>query len=61
MWKVECWEFERGWGSRLDSTEKFETYEDAKEFQEKFNSYNTAAKVPDWYMIAENPQYKPRD
>lgn len=55
MWKVAVTEHERGWGSRIDSIKEFETYEEAVEFQKKFNSRNTESVVPDWYMVAHEP------
>lgn len=57
-WKVDLWEYERGWGSRLCGTDSFETYEEAKEYQNEINSKNTGEKAPDWYMIARDPYYK---
>lgn len=54
-WKVDIIESERGWGQRLESTEEFDTLEEAKTFQENFNSQNTEKTVPDWYMFATNP------
>lgn len=57
MWKVTIIESERGWGSKVDSVESFETYEEAKKFQVEFNSQNTADVVPDWYMAAMDPRF----
>jgi len=51
--KVYIMEYERGWGSSLDSTKEFDTIEEADEFVEKYNSKNTATEVPDWYMVAQ--------
>lgn len=45
-------EYERGWGSRVDEVKHFPSEEEAKQFAEKFNSQNTAATAPDWYMVA---------
>lgn len=51
--KVLLWEYERGWGSRLDDTLYFNTKEEALAYAAKFNAKNTAATAPDWYMVAE--------
>ena len=53
--KVEVWEYERDWGSKLDFTNYYDTYSKAEAFIEKFNSSNTDKKVPDWYMVAKGP------
>jgi hypothetical protein len=53
--KVNFWEFESGWGRRLDSTEIFDSYEEAEKVKIEFNSQNTEEVVPDWYMLAEGP------
>ena len=45
-------EYERGWGSRVDEVKYFPSEKEAKQFTEKFNSQNTAATAPDWYMVA---------
>ena len=52
---VNLLEYERGWGSRLDAVETFDTYEEAKKYKDDFNAKNTEEVVPDWYMIAEGP------
>ena len=46
-------EHERGWGSKIDETLEFPTYDKAMEHVEEFNSKNIAQNVPDWYMVAE--------
>jgi len=55
IWKVDLWEYERGWGKRLDETKEFDFYEAAKAFQDEFNSHNNEPTVPDWYMVASDP------
>jgi hypothetical protein len=50
--KVALWEYERGWGSRLDDIVEKDTYEEAIEYIKDFNKGNTEESVPDWYMIA---------
>lgn len=51
---VDIWEFELGWGSRLDETKEFETRDGAvawaTEYNAKYNPQNVP--VPDWYMKA---------
>jgi len=51
--KVAIYEYERGWGSKIDEIRDFPTYEEAQAFVKEFNSYNTKTTVPDWYMVAE--------
>lgn len=53
--RVDFWEYERGWGAKIDFIEYFDTYEEADERAKKFNSGNTAKEVPDWYMVAQGP------
>lgn len=57
-WRVNIVEYELGWGSRVDSVEKFETKELALQYQKQFNSKNTDKTAPDWYMVAEDPYYR---
>lgn len=57
MWKVTIIESERGWGQRVDEVKEFETYENAKKFQIKFNAVNNEDHVPDWYMLAYDPVF----
>lgn len=56
-WKVDVYEYERGWGSRLDFTETFATHAEAKTFQKDFNARNVGTVVPDWYMVAYDPHF----
>lgn len=55
--KVNVWEYERGWGSKIDSVEGFDSKEEADKFIEKFNSKNTEEVTPDWYMVAKPANY----
>lgn len=50
---VELWEYERGWGSKLDSKRYFNDLRAAQAFRDDFNKENTAKEVPDWYMVAK--------
>ena len=52
-YRVDLIEFERGWGSKIDETRYFDNEAEARAYVKHFNSENTAAVVPDWYMIAE--------
>ncbi len=61
-WKVQIIESERGWGQRVDETLEFNTFEEAKAHQKKFNKpneedYAKTKYVPDWYMYATEPYY----
>lgn len=58
-WRVVVIESERGWGSKIDSIKRFATKEEALAFQQDFNKDNTLAVVPDWYMVARDPEYCP--
>lgn len=58
-WRVTVIESERGWGQRIDEYRRFETKEAADAWVSEFNSANTSATVPDWYMVAETPRYVP--
>ena len=56
--KVDIWEHERGWGSKVDSTKSFVTVEEAdayvKGYNEKYNPpVDSLSDVPDWYMVAK--------
>ena len=50
---VNIYEFERGWGNRLEEVKEFDTEEEALDFVQEFNSVNDKPYVPDWYMVAE--------
>jgi hypothetical protein len=56
--QVALWEYERGWGSKLDEVKSFDTYEEAELYRMAFNAQNDEDEVPDWYMIAERHNYK---
>jgi hypothetical protein len=51
--KAAVFEFERGWGSKLDYVKEFDTVEERDQFIREFNSENTAPTAPDWYMTAQ--------
>lgn len=53
IFEVYIMEYERGWGSRLDTTKEFDTREEADTFVTEYNSKNTESEVPDWYMVAQ--------
>jgi hypothetical protein len=55
MFRVDVWEYERGWGSKVDFRVYFRELANADAYVAKFNSRNTASSAPDWYMQAENP------
>lgn len=59
--KVNVWEYERGWGSKIDDVREFDTYELATDFIDKFNSSNTELVVPDWYMVAKPDNFIIKD
>jgi len=48
-------EYERGWGSRPDGHDDFNTFGEAVAAADAFNSKNTAPRTPDWYMVASQP------
>ncbi len=50
--KVNIWEYERGWGSKVEDVLEFDTLEEAQTFIKDYNSKNTLDVVPDWYMTA---------
>ena len=50
--RVDIFEYERGWGSKLDEIKYFETESEAREFVKNYNSRNNLDYVPDWYMVA---------
>lgn len=45
-------ESERGWGSKLDEVEQFDTRAEAEAFVNDYNAKNDLPQVPDWYMYA---------
>ena len=54
-YRVRYTEYERGWGSRPDGFDDFDTLLEAKAKKTEFNAQNTESSAPDWYMIAEEP------
>lgn len=54
-WKVDIIESEAGWGQKVDSTEIFQSFDEAMKYVEEFNSQNNLPHVPDWYMYASSP------
>jgi hypothetical protein len=55
-YRVDVWEYERGWGSKLDSQVDFVTKEDAYKYMWSVNKDNTAKEVPDYYVTAREPR-----
>lgn len=55
--KVTLLEFERGWGRRVDDEVYFNEIHHADEYVKNFNAKNTDATAPDWYMIADGPDF----
>lgn len=51
--KVPVIESEAGWGRKIDDWMIVLSVEDAKAFENEFNSRNTARHTPDWYMKVE--------
>lgn len=52
--KIPVYEYERGWGSKIDDYMVCLTSEDKDNFIKGFNSDNDKPQVPDWYMIAKD-------
>lgn len=55
LYAVAYWEYERGWGSRIDGYTYHATQKTAMSTLDKFNAKNAevgVASVPDWYMVA---------
>lgn len=57
-WKVNIYEYERGFGRRLEGTETFQERETADAFVEDYNAGNTAEIVPDCYFKASEPVWE---
>lgn len=55
-YRVDVYEYERGWGSRLDFQRDFDDKALAQEYMAEFNSKNTDSVAPDWYMVAQKPR-----
>lgn len=62
---LEYWEYERGWGSRLDSTKYLPATNRGKQeairLRDKFNARNTETLAPDWYMVCKGPELREVD
>lgn len=54
IFKAGIYEYERGWGSKLDEVREFDTAQERDTFIQNFNSQNTEDTVPDWYMVAQS-------
>ena len=52
-YRVDIMEYDRFMGKKLDAEIYFDNEAEAREHVRKFNAYNTAESVPDWYMVAE--------
>jgi hypothetical protein len=57
-WFVDVYEYERGWGCKLDETCEFATKEEADAYVKKTNDKNPVGPTPDWYMMAYPPYQK---
>lgn len=51
--KIAVIESEAGWGRKIDDWMVCLSTEDAKVFENEFNSKNQSATAPDWYMQVE--------
>lgn len=56
--RVPILESERGWGSKIDSYVYFDNASEAKEFKKEYNK-DCGNTVPDWYMVALDPEIVP--
>jgi hypothetical protein len=52
-YRVDIFEYDRGWGSKLDETIYFDNEAEAQQYCTDFNAQNTSRTVPDWYMVAD--------
>lgn len=56
FYRVDIFESERGWGSRIDESIYFTKKGEAEQYVKDYNDkYNTASSTPDWYMSAQSP------
>ena len=55
--KVVLIESERGWGQRVDDVIYFNNIDRADEYIKDFNKDNTLDVAPDWYMVAQGPEF----
>jgi len=60
-YRVRYTEYERGWGSRPEGFNDFDTLVEAEKCRDDFNAKNTEATAPDWYMVASNPVFVDAD
>jgi hypothetical protein len=60
-YRVRYTEYERGWGSRPDGFDDFDTLKKAEKCRDNFNAKNNKKQVPDWYMIAHDPVFVDAD
>ncbi len=51
-YRVAIYEYERGWGSKIDDYMICLSEEDANSFMDEHNSKNNKTEVPDWYSVA---------
>ena len=54
-YRVHYTEYERGWGSRPEGYDDFDTLEEANKRVKSFNAHNSEKHPPDWYMVAHEP------
>lgn len=54
--RVTVIESERGWGQRFEY-EYFNDIQHADDYVREFNKDNTEVVVPDWYMVAQQPEF----
>jgi hypothetical protein len=60
-YRVRYTEYERGWGSRPDGFDDFDTLAAGQECTREFNAKNTEKTAPDWYMVAADPVFVDAD
>ena len=52
-YKVQLWEYERGFGQRHFDTKEFDDFIEAIDYADKVNSRNNLNYTPDTYIIAK--------
>ncbi len=56
VYRVNVWESEKSWGSRIEERIDYSTPEEAKAYVTKFNNSRTSPpETENWYMWAEGP------
>ncbi len=55
--QVDVWEYERGWGAKVDFKVYFNEIHHADEYVKTFNAKNTELTAPDWYMQAKEAEF----